>query len=104
MSKFYLLKYSDNWADEMDIDGHAVLTSEEYNEFNSKVDELEYLWFSVGTNEDIEYESNESIKRAYSVSAILEDDVDVLDRLGIMFRGYADSFVEAVLNAGEDEW
>jgi hypothetical protein len=28
-----LVTYADNWSDEMDIDGHCVMTAEEFKEF-----------------------------------------------------------------------
>lgn len=57
---YYLVKYNNNWADEMDIDGFALFTKEEYDEFISIVNKIcdllragETFEYYVGTNEII---------------------------------------------------
>ena len=57
---YYLVKYSDNWADEMDIDGFALLTEELYDEFISMVNKIcdllrdgETFEYYIGTNKFI---------------------------------------------------
>lgn len=30
-----LIKYNDNWADEMDVEGHCLMTAEQWNEFKT---------------------------------------------------------------------
>ena len=57
---YYLVKYSDNWADEIDIDGFALFTEEEHDEFISMVDKVcdllrvgEIFEYYIGTNEMI---------------------------------------------------
>lgn len=59
---YYLVKYSANWADEMDLEGLAVFTQKEFYDFSDtamKIAELienrEYYTYWFGTNEGIEY-------------------------------------------------
>jgi len=56
----FLVRYSDNWADEMDLTGFSIHGE---NELNGMLDKLEErleerpFEFCVGTNEFIEYNS-----------------------------------------------
>ena len=55
---YYLVKYDDSWDDEMDVNGFALFTQEEYDEFIPMVNKVcdllragEILEYYVGTNE-----------------------------------------------------
>ena len=66
--EFYLIKYSDNWADEMGISGFAVYDQEELDFWKSKIPEK---WaFSVGTNEEIEYHSGKQFLNSCEIKNI----------------------------------
>ena len=54
--KFYLLKFRDNWADEMDVSGFVVYDEDEYKAWLDKIPEGEFT-YGIGTNEEIEYSS-----------------------------------------------
>ena len=57
---YYLVKYNDNWADEIDIEGFALFTEEEYDEFISMINKVcdllragKTFEYYIGTNEFI---------------------------------------------------
>lgn len=101
MERFYLLTYADNWADEMDLDGHVVLTNERYNKFKRQLEKLveskEEIEFYVGTNEEIYYEG-ERLRDVYSVKEISTSDYLTLKKLGLLSIGFADNFVEFIIH------
>jgi hypothetical protein len=61
--KKLLVKFDSNWADEMDIDGFQVMTEVEFEDYKKVVKKVfeqagKPGWsFGIGTNEEIEYES-----------------------------------------------
>lgn len=74
MAPYKLVKWSDNWADEMDLDGFKVFTNEEFEAYiQGWKKAFEYrgsYTMCVGTNEEIEYESFEEFERTLDVSAL----------------------------------
>ena len=66
-----LVKFSNNWADEMDIEGLYVTTQEEHNEFIKKVHNYfksnNELIYTVGSNEEIEFSNAEELLECYTV-------------------------------------
>lgn len=95
MAKFYLMKYSDNWADEMDVDGHTILTQEEYDQFTLAAANVKHMYFCIGTNEDIEYgigQWDSKIEDAYTVEEITEAEAKVLRKLDLAEAGFARKF------------
>jgi hypothetical protein len=54
--KHYLIKYRDNWADEMNVEGTAVLSEDEYLVFKKAAKTARDFYFSIGSNQDIHYE------------------------------------------------
>lgn len=71
----YLVKYSDNYADEFDIQGFRLFTETEYNEWDAEVCKL-YYWpatYQFGTNEDITYEDFDSYRYKIDVLEISEE-------------------------------
>lgn len=71
-----LVKWSDNWADEMDLDGFKLFTSREaYDDFLAQAKEVidKGRWiFYLGTNEEIEYDDFERFKKTLDASLISE--------------------------------
>lgn len=102
----YLINYSDNWADEMDVSGHVVLNQKEYKKFQKAISHLVYnkieFEFSVGSNEYIEYGSYKSADSVYSVTEISDEDYKVLKKLDLTESGFAGDFVENVIEAAEE--
>lgn len=100
--KQYLLVWDGNWADEMNLDGHVVLNQEELDIFLEAVNGIDYLDFGVGTNEDIEYNSREEIKQSYTYNRISSEQERTLVELTIYKSGFAESFVECVIDKYND--
>ena len=66
-----LIKYSDNWADEMDLEGLFVCSSAEWEEYKDSVKKYfevksSYI-YCVGTNEEVEYNSANDLLSAFEV-------------------------------------
>lgn len=98
-----LVKYSDNWADEMDVEGCRVYRKSEWDIF-CKAAKMEfkengsYVYY-VGTNEDIEYRSYEDFMSQFEVKSITKDQLDVIEKLGLDCMGFfpesiGESFIE----------
>ena len=66
-----LVKFSSNWADEIDIDGLYVTTADEHRDFINNVNKYfehnDSINYCVGSNEDIDYESAEDLLSCYEI-------------------------------------
>lgn len=61
MSKV-LVKWSDNWADEMDIEGFVIMTDSEWKEYKQGIKEkIKPFSIGIGTNEEIDYDNGEDL-------------------------------------------
>lgn len=107
--KFFLVKYSDNWSDEMDVEGFRVFTEIEKNEyfkafekiFKYNIKEYGSFEYGVGTNQQIEYKHFKNFERAFSVKEISKNEYIVLDDLDLSeFGFFPDAFD---FEDGEDE-
>ncbi len=80
-----LIKFSDNWADEMDIDGTAIKTEAEYEKYiNAAKKAFEHedvIYFGVGSNEGIEYTSFEQFEKTLTVQPITDEIAEILTHL-----------------------
>ena len=86
---YYLLKYEDNWADEMDVEGHVILTEKEYQAFQESLEDKDYFTFSVGSNEEIEYETIDDLKNRIDVDEISQEEYEVFKKFGLLSAGFA---------------
>ena len=105
--KRFLVKYSDNWADEMDIDGCVVITEEQYNKIQENLKSFKPFTFSIGTNEEIEYETLSSLKRKLEFLEIAEEEYSVIEKLELEDMGFAGRLVNWYLledNFGMEDW
>lgn len=103
---YYLLRYEDNWADEMDLDGFVVLDEEEMYDFNIAMGILSntdfYAEFCVGTNQEVIYDDYSSLLRAYEVVEIFESQYLTLNGLDLLSSGFASSFVDFVIEGAKE--
>lgn len=82
--KYYLVKYADNWRDEMDIDGFMVFTAKELIEWSQELNKLEEFInrtefiFCIGTNEEMCYWSYADFISTLTLSAISEQEANFL--------------------------
>lgn len=103
--KYYLLKYSDNWADEMDIDGYVVIDENRKAELEKAIEYLNEhklgICHCIGSNEEIEYaEVSEDL---YSIRELSPDEYKILEKLNILEIGFANSLVECILDRVQDD-
>ena len=74
--------FSDDWADEMQIEGFVLLDENEANEERAALEELEFpLTVYFGTNEENEYESMEQLAEAYKLEPITGEEYEVMFKL-----------------------
>ena len=76
---FYYVHYIDNWADEMELEGFALMDEKEYEHYTATVNAiiadiesgLPFI-YQVGSNEEIEYNNVDSFLSAFEVSEFEE--------------------------------
>lgn len=81
-----LVKYTGDWADEMDVYGFRLTTKENWDAFVRRVhqyfqDENGSYSYYVGTNEEIIYESPEDVLRDFDVEEIADEEAQVITKL-----------------------
>ena len=86
----YLVKFEENWADEMDISAFAVFSAKEYRCWRHVMDRMEkamehaVLTYTFGTNEEQEYEDFKEFDRCFTVKTITNDEANTIrDAFGI---------------------
>lgn len=76
---FYCVRYIDNWADEMELEGFALMDEKEYEHYTATVNAivadiecgLPFI-YQIGTNEEIEYNNADEFLSAFEVSEFEE--------------------------------
>jgi len=62
MTKYLLIKYSDNYSDEFDVEGFKVMTQDEWKAFREQVQYGLYPYdYYIGTNELIQYADSQRL-------------------------------------------
>ena len=84
----WLVKFYDNWADEMDIEGFSIMSTGQFTqwaktveEVAKKIDEGHSFEQYFGTNEWINWDSGKDFKEAFSCEVITDEEAEVLKRL-----------------------
>jgi hypothetical protein len=73
-SKYVLVKFSDNWADEMDIEGVEVVPRDDFYKIYNLVKEVDHEFeINIGTNEDLFYDDGSDFLKHVKVTNIDED-------------------------------
>lgn len=86
----YLVRFEENWADEMDVYGFAIFTTEEYNDWCKAMVRLSEAMkhavfnYSFGTNEEQEYEDFEEFFKCFTAKVLPAEHAE-------MFRGAFDT-------------
>lgn len=65
-----LVKWSSNWADEMDIQGFSIMKKQEWEHYKKEVIKLKNFCIYVGTNEEIDYRSGEDLLEEITIKKI----------------------------------
>lgn len=94
MASHILIRYNDNWADEMDINGFVVILDSDWDKIKDlmrKLFERGQWTFGIGTNEEIEYNSFAEWERTLTLTSLTQDDaatfISTCQRSG-MRKGY----------------
>ena len=84
----WLVKLTDNWADEMDIEGFSIMSDEEFVQWMTtvslvadKIDEGHSFEWYIGTNEWIDWENSNDFKDAFYCEVITDEEANILKRL-----------------------
>lgn len=85
MKNFYILKYEDNWADEMDIQSFIILNEKDkikfYDKAKNNLDKLnKKLIVCLGTNEDIKFEKGSDFIKMLKVKEISETEAKIIKK------------------------
>ena len=73
----WLVKFTDNWADEMDIEGFTIMSSADFVEWAKLVEDVAnkidsgcpYTYW-LGTNEYVDYDSGKDFKACFDCDVI----------------------------------
>jgi len=77
--KHVLLKFADNWADEMDVEGFLVVTEAHWAERQAAIQaQTSELSLSIGTNEALEWADGEELLACIEVRELSEAETQVL--------------------------
>ena len=84
----WLIKFTDNWADEMDTEGFSIMSTGQFTQWAKTVEEVakkideghSFEWY-IGTNELINWNSGKNFKEAFSCEVIADKEAEVLKRL-----------------------
>ena len=84
----WLVKFADNWADEIDIEGFSIMSTGQFTQWARTVEEVakkideghSFEWY-FGTNEWIDWEIGKEFKEAFSCDVITDEEANVLKHL-----------------------
>lgn len=84
----WLIKLADNWADEMDIEGFAIMSSQDFTQWaqtveavSKKIDSGSCFEWYIGENKWFDWWEGKEFKEAFSCEVITDEEADVLKRL-----------------------
>ncbi len=89
--KYVFIGFGDNWADEIDVDINTAvkMSEEDFEELFKKIDAIKRkhrteAWYSVGSNESIEYETGAEFVDAVDIREMTEEEYKVFEKFGII--------------------
>lgn len=85
MTKYYLVVYNGNYADEFDVYFHTVLSKEELEKAKKLIAEANWTYqeFSFGTNEEIDTSTPELLECLDEARELTQEQYNVLKELGL---------------------
>ncbi len=99
--KWIFIKYADNWADEMDIEGTRLMTEADWDKMQKGFAKRDYPYeMGIGTNEEVEFTSAEDVMSKLTVYPLTEEEMDVLVRLDLDDVGFFPERVAEIEDAG----
>lgn len=87
MSKQYLVKFEDNWADEFDVQGFQIMNQEELDSYFNAIDNYGYFMpgereiFYFGTNQSLGWDSKEDFLSCLTITEISEEQANTIKEL-----------------------
>ena len=92
--KKLLIRFSADWADEMDVEGLFLITQENWEAFKKMAKDhfkkSSEVIYSVGSNQDIEFDSYEDLMDSYEIISadITADGIGILNIVNFLPIGY----------------
>jgi hypothetical protein len=103
MSKV-LVKWSGNWADEMNVEGFVIMEDSEWKEYQETAKKVNSPFsISVGTNEDIEYPNGTALLENIKAKKLTTDEAKTIIKFFGEYGGQ-DYFRYCLDDALEDEY
>ena len=120
MEKYYLLTFSDNYADEFDANGSVIIDEDQYKYFYSVVEQAvktedyskldeDYTYdicVVLGSNEYIEYEDIADLMNQIKCTELTEEEYNVLTKFGFDdygFTSFWDLIAEGLVADNDEE-
>lgn len=75
-----LVKWSSNWADEMDVEGFDIMKKTDWDALKKKILKKENFCIYIGTNEEIDYASGEDLLSEIKVKKITPEEEKVIKK------------------------
>jgi hypothetical protein len=102
MSDYILVNFSSNWADEMNIKGHTVMSREQWDKFIVDLNKVHWKSreFYIGTNEALEWNDKAHYMRSIITKTLSPDQYAVLCDLNLLQVGF---FVDPTEYDDDDE-
>jgi len=89
-NNYYLLEFSDNYADEFDIDGLVIMTGDELDEYKNRVLNIKgHIERYFGTNEFVEYNNGRDYLNGLRITEINKNEYDFLKKNVCRHRSYS---------------
>lgn len=80
--KYKLVKFDDNWADEMDISGYIIMESDKWEKIENNLKNYkDRIYVGFGTNEDNDYRNGKEFLNTIDVKNITEEEIKTLKKL-----------------------
>jgi len=76
-----LIYFNDNWADEFNLGGVALMEEEEWNNAQSKIPSNQPLHYGFGSNQYLDYEDREDFLRHFWSRVVSNEEAAILRRL-----------------------
>lgn len=81
----WLVKFADNWADEMDVEGFAIFGTKDFMGFMKLADDVAnkisedrpFTWY-IGTNEWVDWHDGKRFKEAFNCEVISDEQAEVI--------------------------
>lgn len=84
INSMLLVQFSDNWADEMDVEGGILMTQDEYSKFITAAKKAlaneKSVDFVIGTNEWITYSNFKDFEGTLKVTEVTDEEAEVLKK------------------------